>query len=130
MLPGFVARHRADLAAHRDAYEWIAAHTPPGARLSAYVDPVLYLYTGRRACRMVVPPGLFYNERTSELAPLYASLPDYARAHGLTHLLVTPSDLAGDLPKADRIAAQRTFRADPRLHLLYDSPGASVYRVD
>jgi hypothetical protein len=129
-LPGFVARYRTAFEANRTAYAWISANTPRDARFFADMDAVLYLYTGRRACRLVVPPGLFYRTRDRDVAAFYSSMPGYARAHGLTYALVTPRDLSGDVSVADRTAARRMFTRDARLRLAHDAPGASVYRVN
>lgn len=129
MLPGFVRYHRSTLNADTGAYEWIRANLPDDARVLAYDDAVLYLHTGRRACRLVVPPGIYYHEQLQELARLYASSPEYARAHQLNYMLVTEADLAGDLSGEARRAALGGFRTDPRMRLLYDSRAAWVYRI-
>jgi hypothetical protein len=130
MLPRFVDRYRTALAANRPAYAWITAHAPRDARFFAHLDAVLYLYTGRHACRLVVPPGLFYRAQAGKVVALYDAMPGYAHALGLTYALVTPGDLAGDVSEANRAAARRRFPANPLLHAEYDSPGASVYRVN
>ena len=129
VLPGFVSRHLAMLERYKPAYEWIGAHVDRDARILAYYDPVLYLYTGRRARRLVVRPGMFYEDRPGDLGPLYTALPDYARAHGLTHIVLTDTDLTGELPPAALRTAQRTILADPRLGCVYEASGISVYRL-
>lgn len=48
-VKGFAVHDAALLTDRRGAYQWIREHTAPGARVIAYQDGLLYLYTGRRS---------------------------------------------------------------------------------
>ena len=128
-LPAFVAQHRAALAEHQAAYRWIAASTPPDAAVLAYLDPVLYLYTGRKACRLVISPMLTRPGSRRELQAVLDGVAGYARREGLSYALLTPEDLQAELPDQDRLAAGRSFRANPALERVFESGGVSVCRI-
>ncbi|MGD0201497.1 MAG: hypothetical protein ABSD27_12165 [Bryobacteraceae bacterium] len=130
VLPGFVGRERAALAGARPAYEWIRQRLPPDAAVLAYRDPVLYLYTGRRACRLVIPPTLLYRGDRGAILRLCASAADLARAKRLTHALFTGADFNAELAGADRAAAEQAARDDARFSSLYERSGVSVRRLE
>ncbi len=61
------------LSEKREAYQWIAEHTQENARVTAYEDGALFLYTGRQSMRPVTfsPSGALIGSRlTAELACL------------------------------------------------------------
>lgn len=130
VLPRFVAEHRVMRAELRPAYQWIAANTPCDAAVLAYLDPLLYLNTGRKACRLVLSPALIYGGDRPALRRSFARVADFAREQKLSYALLTPRDLFAELPDEDRRAASRIFRADPRLHLVYQSGSVSVCRIE
>lgn len=57
-----LSRHRAALnRERRQAYEWISRNTPLSARVLAYEDGLVYLYTGRQSVRPVaITTDCFY----------------------------------------------------------------------
>jgi hypothetical protein len=130
VLPAFVAQQRATLAENRSAYRWIAANTPLDAAVLAYSDPILYLYTGRKACRMIVSPALLYAEDRGALESVFAGVADFARRQKLSYALLTPEDLHAELSDQERFAANRMFRANPRLRSVFESGSVSVCRID
>ncbi|MGD0015785.1 MAG: hypothetical protein ABSD56_15425, partial [Bryobacteraceae bacterium] len=130
VLPGFVGRERAALAEARPGYEWIRQRLPRDAALLAYQDPVLYLYTGRRARRLVIPPTLFYRGDRGAILRLCASAADLARAKRLTHALFTGADFDAELAGADRAAAGQAARDGARFRTLYERSGTSVCRLE
>jgi hypothetical protein len=130
LLPRFVAEHRAMRAERQPAYQWIAANTPRDAAVLAYLDPILYLNAGRKACRLVLSPALIYRGDRPALQRFFAGLADFARQQKLSYALLTPSDLFAELPDEDCRAAVRMFRADPHLHLLYQSGDVSVCGIE
>ncbi len=56
-LPATVRESRAELAGNLQAYQWIRKNTDPDTRFLANLDTALYLYTGRLACRFMLPKG-------------------------------------------------------------------------
>jgi hypothetical protein len=129
-LPASVALHRAALAGHQAAYRWIAASTPRDAAVLASWDPILYLYTGRKACRLVISPALRYAGDRQALEAFFAGVTDFARRQKLSYALLTPEDLQAELPDQERLAAGRMFRANPRLRTVFESGSVSVRRID
>jgi hypothetical protein len=130
VLPAFVAQHRATLAEDRTAYRWIAANTPPDAAVLAYMDPVLYLYTGRKACRLVISPALRYTGDSRALEVFLAGVADFARRRKLSYALLTPEDLQAEVPDQERLAARRMFRSNPRHRRVFEAGGVSVWRFE
>lgn len=53
------------LADTRQAYQWIATHTPPHATFFTVDDPVFTLYTGRKAVRLPKMNEIYLNRRPS-----------------------------------------------------------------
>jgi hypothetical protein len=110
-------------------YAWIRDHLPPGAALIAYDDPVLYLYTGRLALRLPMPPRIWYNEDHDGEVELYRGLVPYARQHGASFVYSTSSDLRNDMAGEGADAIQRVIRTNPELAPMYRSPGGTVYQL-
>ncbi|MGC9972774.1 MAG: hypothetical protein ABSE56_19500 [Bryobacteraceae bacterium] len=130
VLPRLVAERRETLAGERVAYQWIAARTPADAAVLAYQDPILYLHTGRKACRLVVPPALVYSGDRQALERFFSGVADFAHEQRLTYAVLTPGDLSAELPDEDRRTAYRMFRANPRLKQVYAAGRVSVCRIE
>ena len=130
VLPAFVAQQRAALAEHRTAYRWIAANTPGDAAMLAYLDPILYLYTGRKVCRMVLSPALIRTGDQRALEAVFADVANFARRQKLSYAVLTPEDLQAELPDQERLAAYRLFRANPRLRRVFETGSVSVCRIE
>lgn len=130
VLPRFVDEHRALRAELQPAYDWIAANTPRDAALLAYLDPILYLHTGRKACRLVLSPALIYRGDRQALERFFSGVVDFAHEQKLSYALLTPRDLFAELPDGERRAACRIFRANRRLTPVYESGTFSVRRIE
>ena len=92
-LPALYTRCQSTLAAHRAAYEWLKTQTPREASVYAYDDPLLYLYTGRRAFGLTMPSGRIYGADPEGEADRFArAVPGNACRHGLDYLLLTTED--------------------------------------
>jgi hypothetical protein len=128
-LPSFVAQQRAKLAEHRTVYRWIVANTPPDIAVLAYQDPILYLYTERKACRLVLSPALIRAGDQPALEAIFGHVADFAHRQKLSYAVLTPEDLQAELPDEERLAAMRSFRANPRLRSVFEAGGVSVRRV-
>ena len=129
-LPAFVAQQRATVADYRTAYRWIAANTPPNAALLAYMDPILYLYTGRQACRLVISPGLRRADDRRAVEAVLAGVVDFAHRQKLSYAVLAPEDLHAEFTDQERLAAHSLFRANPRLRRVFEAGGVSVCRIE
>jgi hypothetical protein len=128
-LPRFLAEQRENLVAQRTAYHWIAAHTPPNAAFLAYQDPLLYLYTGRKSCRLVFPSALAYQPDPHALRRFFASAASVSHSQGLSYALLTPLDLFAELPGDKQREACEGLRANPGFELLHVSGDVTIWRV-
>lgn len=126
-FPGFSRYHRARLASERGAYRWISEHAPPEAMVVSEADPVLYLYTGRHGCSVVIPPRLMYFGGPGEVTRFLNSAPDYARARRMRYLVLNSPNGA---PARHHTITGEAMTVPPELRLAYQSPGTSVYAVD
>ena len=103
-----------DLAAERGAYDWIRQHAAPGARIVAYEDGLLYLYTGRPAILPIMAHTQdFYQGDRSFAAYDAAHLADVARHIGASYWLATTNDygLTDNLVSAVLLKRQRQLLA-------------------
>jgi hypothetical protein len=115
---------------HRGAYAWIRANLPPGAALIAYNDPVLYLYTGRRAISRPLPPYIWYTEDRARAVDLYRDLDVYARAHGAGYVYYTTADLRRDMGDNDTTSIEDAIRDNPDFTVIYQQGIGTIYRVN
>ncbi len=115
---------------HRGAYAWIRANLPPGATLIAYNDPVLYLYTGRRAISRPLPPYIWYTEDHAAAVNLYRDLDSYAHDHGAGYVYYTTADLRRDMGDSDTTSIEVAIRGNPAFTVIYHEGIGTIYRVD
>lgn len=125
-LPGLFDAYRAGLESRRPAYEWIARNTPADAAIFAYDDPMVYLYTGRKALGLPLPPKLQYHEDDAGMDRLVDSIPEFASEHGLSYVLLTPDDFYRDLRERGE---QRERAAMGKEHPVFSSAGAAIYQL-
>jgi hypothetical protein len=122
------------LAQKKEVYSWIHDHTPEDAKIVAYDDILLFLYSRRQALRPIaLLPAAAYSKRSGsdspDIAGDLAHLCDAPRAAGATYWLVTGDDFALDAePKKtasrqDEIVAvlPLVFRSSEGFARLYDS---------
>jgi len=130
-ISGAMTRARGQLAVNRAAYQWIARNTPSEAAFLAYDDPLLYLYTGRAACRRVVPTRYFYRDDRNGVEEVFTSIPTFARDHHLQYLVTTASDWHGELLPADLVNGfNRVAETSPHQRLIFQTPMARIYRFE
>jgi hypothetical protein len=113
----------------RAAYHWIAANLPVSASVLAYKDPVLFLYTERRAASLTVMPVHWYRSDHAKMIESHASVVPYAWAHGLSYAYVTDADFHRDMDSEDSRAVLRNLGANRGLVPLYRSNGSAVYEI-
>jgi hypothetical protein len=127
-VPDLFTSYRADFEARRSAYEWLAKHAPQDANVYAYQDPVLYLYTGRKACSLPIPPKFYYHRDDDGIDKLMGSMADFARDYRLEYLLLTPDDYYRDLHAAGTRGLTQAMQSGA-FEKLYGSSRAAVYKL-
>jgi len=127
-LPKLLDAYGSDLRELRPVYSWLANHTPPDANLYAYDDPLLYLYTGRRACSLPIPTRLYYYDDDPGIARLLATLPSFSRDQHLDYMLLTTRDFYRDLHENGARVSRETIERSPLFQRVYGKPDAEVYR--
>ena len=127
-LPRLMQAYADDLEIRRPAYRWLAAYTPLSANVFAYDDPAVYLYAGRHACNLPVPPKLFYHDDQAGIDRLVDRVPEFAREQNLQYFFLTQADFYRDLheSRARRLERAVAQIADPAL---YHSDSVSIYAV-
>jgi hypothetical protein len=128
-IPDLFASYRADFEARRPAYEWIALHAPADANVYAYEDPLVFLYAGRRACSLPIPPKFFYHGDNGGVDKLMASMADFARGYRLDYLLLTPDDYHRDLHAMGTHGLTAAMQSSS-FREVYASTGAAIYRLN
>jgi hypothetical protein len=128
-LPDLFNSHRTDFAAREKAYEWIDRNVPRDANVYAYEDPVLFLYTGRKACGFPIPPKFYYHGDDAAINSLMASMPAFARSHRLDYVLLTPDDYFKDLNAIGTRGLTQAMQSGA-FEKLYDSSRAAVYKLN
>ena len=127
-LPLVFEQARTLRAAQEEASRWIVQNTPKDARFIAYNDPVLFLYTGRKATGVHFPPRLAYEGGRSQVVEYFASAAAFARRNNYPYLLLTPADFGQDLSPEERIEVRKRLRAElPAPE--YSASGVHVYRL-
>jgi hypothetical protein len=128
------AAQQKTLEQKREAYSWIREHTPADAKIVAYDDLLLFLYTQRQALRPIaILPTAAYSKTVRSGAPNFdddlAHLSDAPRVAGATYWLVTGDDFSLEAEQK-KIAARENgiaaafpvvFRSSGGFAKLYDS---------
>ena len=127
-IPRIFRQHRRLLGAQREAYHWIGQNLPASARFVAYNDPVLYLYTGRRASCVPFAPGLYYRGDLDGLVRRHREVEAFARERGLGYLFTTAGDyFRGEVPEGERARLLRSVEQSCAPRRVYASPLVAVY---
>ena len=129
-LPDLFASYRADFAARRPAYEWIARNAPPEANVFAYDDPLLYLYAGRKSCNLPIPPKLYYHDDQAGIDKLLFALPDFAREYELGYVLIARDDFYRDLHDHGASCLKQAVESNKAFEQLYRTSDVAVYRFN
>ncbi|MGH9661015.1 MAG: hypothetical protein ACRD96_20880, partial [Bryobacteraceae bacterium] len=127
-LPRLIEHERRGLEARLAAWRWIAVNTPRDARLWAYHDPALYLYTGRRAMKLPLPSKWLYRDDLPAFARPAMSLVDFARQNRLDYIVVSDGDFALELPSAQRALVRRAVLETAGVEAVYRSPSVTILR--
>ena len=128
-----LSRHRAALnRERREGYDWITRNTPTSARVLAYEDGLVYLYTGRQAIRpVVITTDCYYQPERPKCASDFSEMGSWAAYVGARYWLTDTDDL--DFEGERRFRPEvRQHIADlkSRMHPVFVSRGANVVVYD
>ncbi|HET6573136.1 MAG TPA: hypothetical protein VFG68_06010 [Fimbriiglobus sp.] len=112
-----------DWAAYERLFGWVRANVPADAVTASHADPVVYLFTGRKAFNpFVAPPTRVFYGQPGEALPPPAELADRLRAGGATFVVTVPGGWGGpvfvryeQLVAGGVLARVYADPADPRL---------------
>ncbi len=130
MLPETLERNRRQNEARRLAYAFVSQRLPADAAVLAYHDPLVYLYTGRKACSLPFAPRAFYRDDSAAMVEPFRGLRGFAREQRLSHAILGPDDYTAELPAAIRPTLRRILAENEALRPLFRSAEASVYRIE
>jgi hypothetical protein len=126
------SRHRATLnRERREGYDWITRHTPPSARVLAYEDGLVYLYTGRQAIRPVaISTDCSYQEQP-KCASDFSEMGSWVAYVGARYWFTDSDDLELESGRRFRPEVQQHI-ADlrSRMHPVFVSSSANVVIYD
>ena len=109
----------------REAYQWLSRLTPPNARVVAYEDGSLYLYSGRPAIRpFTFTTAEFYDP--PRLGEDIEHLTDVAHAVGAAYWLSADDDYGFEWPDAYAKAHARMSELERVLPLVFRSDEGHV----
>jgi len=129
VIPDLFSSYRTDFSARERAYEWIARNVPRNANVYAYQDPLMFLYTGHKACRLPIPPKFLYHGDDGGIDKLMGSMADFARGYQLEYLLITPDDYYRDLNAKGTHGLTGAMESGA-FQRLYGTSRASVYKLN
>jgi len=106
-----LSRHRAALnRERREGYDWITRNTPASARVLAYEDGLVYLYTGRQAIRpVVITTDCYYQPERPKCASDFSEMGSWTAYVGARYWLTDTDDL--------EFEGERRFRPEVRQHI-------------
>ena len=113
------------LVEKREAYDWISNHTPADARIIAYEDAVMYLYTWRQALRPIAFSTAAYYE-PERLHVTIDHIADVARAIDANCWIVSDDDFELEWREAASQARNRVHELEKVLPLLFKSQNGHV----
>lgn len=129
LMPDMLSRQRLRLAEQRLAYDWIGENLALDARVMSAMDPLLYLYTGRRSCQVVVPTVYWYRDDTKGALKHYENLVAYAKDQNMQYLYLTDQDYARDMTESDHREVLRAMKESKHLRLLKRFEAGGIYRI-
>ena len=129
LMPNMLDRQRLRVIAQRQAYDWIDRNLPSDATVMAAMDPLLYLYTGRHSCQIVVPTVYWYREDPKGALKHYENLVAFAKEQRMDYLYLTYKDYARDMVEPDHKEVIRAMRENKGLKLLKEFETGGIYRI-
>ncbi|MBM3813376.1 MAG: hypothetical protein FJW20_17265 [Acidimicrobiia bacterium] len=117
------------LQAARPAMEWIKTNTEADARVLSYIDPVVWLHTGRRGASMRPYNHMVsYARDEKAVRRFFAEAPEIARRLGIEYALRTPQDYMLDAPEVTGPPWTGVLRGED-FEMRYEEAGGGVYQL-
>lgn len=129
VIPDLFASYREDFSAREQAYQWVNRNVPRDANMYAYQDPLMFLYTGHKACRLPIPPKFLYHGDDHGIDKLMGSMADFARGYDLEYLLLTPDDYYRDLDAKGTHGLTEAMQSNA-FEKLYASKQVAIYKLN
>lgn len=126
-LPKLLSAYKSDFGDLRPVYSWVAENTPGNASLYGYDDPLIYLYTGRRASGLPIPTKLYYHEDDAGIDRLLRAMPAFSQEQHLDYVLLTPRDFYRDLHEKRARLLQQTIEQDPKFEKVFTRSDAEIF---
>jgi hypothetical protein len=116
-------------------FDWIKRNSPPDAVLAGNLDPVLYLYTGRKSVRAFVPnPYLLHYAAGEGVLPLGTptELLDTIRGYRANYLISAPNASFREGPYLARLTADLLREHPDQFRVVYRSVDSRywIYATD
>lgn len=128
-LPEDARYHRARKIDRLKGYGWIKANLAANAALLSLEDPLLYLYTGRKAMTRPMPPFLWYRQDSAGMIAWIADNAGYARQHGLTALEFAGAAVSLGLDDQQKAEAEKRLSENPDWVVAFQSGPVRIYRL-
>jgi hypothetical protein len=128
-----LSRHRAALnRERREGYDWITRNTPASARVLAYEDGLVYLYTGRQAIRPVaITTDCYYQPERPKCASDFSEMGSWTAYVGARYWLTDTDDLEFEGERRFRPEVrQQVADLKSRMHPVFVSRDANVVVYD
>ncbi len=129
VIPAGYAQSRIDLAEKRETYRWIAENLPAPARILAYDDPTLYLFTGHYAMHRVIPTSYWYREDQKSTLQFFRQIDEFAAERGLRYLYVNSGDFRRDLAAEEKSAVLAVLRQHPAWKPIFRTSHGALYEL-
>jgi hypothetical protein len=130
VIPAGYAQGRLDLAERQEAYCWMAQHLPKEARVMAYDDPTLYLFTGRYSMHRVVPTKYWYGEDRKATVACFREIDRFAGERGFRYLYVHGGDFRRDLAEEEKADVMAVLRGENGWKPLFSSARGVLYDLE
>jgi hypothetical protein len=129
VIPAGYAQGRLDLAEKKAAYRWMNENLPANARVVAYDDPTLYLFTGRYSIHRVIPTSYWYREDQKTTVGFFREIDDYASKRGFRYVYVNASDFRRDLSDEEKASALDALKRHPGLKPIFRTAHGVLYEL-
>jgi hypothetical protein len=113
------------LKGKKAAYDWLAKNAAPNARVIAYEDPSVYLYSGRMAMRPIFFSTAEQFDPT-HLAQALAHMRDVPQAVGAVYWIASADDFQNEWPSAAAGAREFTNDLSGQAPMVYNNPDHNV----
>jgi hypothetical protein len=126
--PAIIQPDDPDWASYEGLFEWVRSNTPADAITASHADPIVHLYTGRKAFNPFVtaPTRVFYGQ-PGEALPTPTELATRIRAGGATYAVSVPGGWGG--PVFGRYEQLVVAGVLERVFVSAGDPRLAVYRV-